>query len=60
MPLARVEMLPARTVDQEHTLVRDVTYEFAGVTGGAHVPSTDVARSYWAPGGQLYSDKRSK
>lgn len=61
MPMIRVEMFAGRTVDQKRALVKELTEAFVRAAGGnpqsVQVVLSDVEKSDWAAGGQLYSDK---
>lgn len=61
MPVIRVEMFAGRSPEQKRALVRDLTTAFVGAAGGnpesVQVVITDVEKSDWASGGQLFSDK---
>jgi len=61
MPMIRVEMFAGRTADQKRALVKELTEAFVRAAGGnaqsVQVVLSDVEKSDWAAGGQLYSDK---
>jgi 4-oxalocrotonate tautomerase len=61
MPLIQVQMFAGRTPEQKRNLVRALTDAFvqaAGSTSDAvDVILTDVEKSDWAQGGELFSDK---
>jgi len=61
MPVVIVKMLEGRTAEQKRSLVEAVTEAVVKHTGAAaeHVDVIieDHARTDWAKGGKLYSDK---
>jgi len=61
MPMIRVEMFAGRNADQKRALVKELTEAFVRAAGGnpqsVQVVLSDVEKSDWAAGGQLYSDK---
>ena len=61
MPIIRVEMFTGRTEKQKRALVRELTDAFVNAAGGTpesvNVVITDVDKSDWGSGGDLFSDK---
>lgn len=61
MPMIKVEMFAGRTPEQKSALVRELTDAFVRAAGGTpesvQVVLSDVDKSNWASGGQLYSEK---
>lgn len=62
MPTYHVEMMEGRTVDQKKKLVEEITRVSVAVLGGSpesvDVIITDIARTNWATGGKLWSERR--
>jgi 4-oxalocrotonate tautomerase len=63
MPLIRVELFEGRSVEQKRALAQALTEAAVRTLGCApgavDVMLFDVARSDWATGGELWSDKAS-
>jgi len=61
MPLIQVQMFSGRTPEQKRNLVRALTDAFVQTAGSTvdavDVILTDVEKSDWAQGGELFSDK---
>ena len=61
MPLIQVQMFAGRTAEQKRNLVRALTDAFVQAAGSTpdavDVILTDVDKSDWAQGGELFSDK---
>ena len=61
MPTLRVELFEGRTPQQKRDLARELTEACVRVLGGngdgVDVIFYDIARSDWATGGKLWSDK---
>ncbi|MBP81651.1 MAG: 4-oxalocrotonate tautomerase [Acidiferrobacteraceae bacterium] len=61
MPLIQVQMFSGRTSEQKRNLVRALTDAFVQTAGSTpdavDVILTDVEKSDWAQGGELFSDK---
>lgn len=61
MPTLRVELFEGRTAEQKAALARELTAACVKVLGGSadgvDVLFYDVARSNWATGGTLWSEK---
>ena len=61
MPVITVEMFEGRTTEQKRKLVKTLTEGFCEAAGGTpssvHVVIKDIAKSNWAVGGELMSDK---
>lgn len=61
MPTLRVELFEGRTAEQKAALARELTAACVKVLGGSadgvDVLFYDVARSNWATGGTLWSQK---
>ena len=61
MPLIQVQMFSGRTPEQKRNLVRALTDAFVQTVGSTpdavDVILTDVEKSDWAQGGELFSDK---
>jgi 4-oxalocrotonate tautomerase len=61
MPTIRVELFAGRTIDQKRAFAKAVTDAAVATLGSSadavDVIFTDVQKSDWASGGQLWSDK---
>ncbi len=61
MPMIQVQMFSGRTPEQKRNLVRALTDAFVQTAGSTvdavDVILTDVEKSDWAQGGELFSDK---
>ncbi len=61
MPMIQVQMFSGRTAEQKRNLVRALTDAFVQTAGSTvdavDVILTDVEKSDWAQGGELFSDK---
>lgn len=61
MPTIRVELFAGRTLEQKRALARALTDATVATLGGRpdaiDVIFTDVEKSDWATGGELWSDK---
>ncbi len=61
MPLIQVQMFAGRTPEQKRNLVRALTDAFVQTVGSTpdavDVILTDIEKSDWARGGELFSDK---
>ena len=61
MPLIQVQMFSGRTPEQKRNLVRALTDAFVQTVGSTpdavDVILTDIEKSDWARGGELFSDK---
>jgi 4-oxalocrotonate tautomerase len=61
MPTIRVELFEGRTAEQKAALARELTAACVRVLGGSadgvDVLFYDIARSNWATGGMLWSEK---
>ena len=61
MPIIRVEMFEGRTDEQKADMAEALTEAFIRTAGGnpdsVQIVITDVAKSNWASGGTLWSEK---
>ena len=64
MPIIRVEMFEGRTEDQKRAMAAELTDAFVRTAGGTpesvQIVISDIAKSDWASGGVLWSDKAKK
>lgn len=61
MPIIRIEMFEGRTNEQKRAMAEALTDAFVNTAGGTResvqIVITDVAKTDWASGGVLWSDK---
>ncbi len=61
MPTVHIELFPGRTLDQKRACAVAVSEAIVKTLGGTYdgvdIVFTEVEKSNWATGGQLWSDK---
>ncbi|WP_298923390.1 4-oxalocrotonate tautomerase [uncultured Ramlibacter sp.] len=62
MPTIRIDMFEGRTPEQKKNLVKAITQAVVDTLGGkaesVDIILTDIQRSNWATGGELWSEKK--